>query len=243
MFCWDGANSHWEAMLNLDLSGNIPVYDLVDRTVTTLADLKDDVQDMVSSYNTIKASHGQMYLLNYYCSGGYGDNTPEAIYIVGKDASMIRVNGVVNGVPKDTAQLIWRPAPGEVAFGTPVKTETAGGTYARSWTIYGTSVVEGLKDCYTIYHYATDNGQGTDTKGLYNPVVEADGTLRLAYVTPAALRGQLDESKTVIVSGPSGAATVAEINAKVAAGWTVTASTVQASNGKTYVYVTAVTEP
>ena len=224
--CFNASASHREASKTLDLSnGNIPVIDLVDGTITSVAALKAAVTPVIASADTIRANDGNNgILLDYWCAEGDGDRTPEIIFIVGKDANMLR---------KGKTTIIWRSLPGEVIYASSaITSHTSFSQNLGTADVYG---VESLADGTSVFLQVN---KIPSKKGLFVAVENANGFGEFTQVEAAELTQALPDD-AVIVAGPTGATTAAEVNAILAGGGSVTAAVAVGTNGVTYVYVTA----
>ncbi len=224
--CFNASTSHREASKTLDLSnGNIPVYDLVDGTITSVAELKAAVTPVIASADTIRANSGNNgILLSYWCAEGDGDRTPEIIFIVGKNANMLR---------KGNTTIIWRSLPGEVIYASSAITSHVSFSQNMGTAkVYG---VESLDDGTSVFLQVNTI---PSKKGLFQAVENANGFGVFEEIEAVALTQALPDN-AVIVAGVTAADTVGEVNAILAGGGSVTAAVAVGTNGVTYVYVTA----
>ncbi len=224
--CFNASSSHGEASKVLDLTnGNIPVIDLVDGTITSVAALKAAVTPVIGSAATIQANGGENgIMINYWCADGGDDETPEIIFVVGKNAPMLR---------KNNTTIIWRSLPGEVIYASSaITSHTVFSQNMGTAKVYG---VESLDDGTSVFLQVNTI---PSKKGLFQAVENANGFGVFVEVEAVALTQALPDN-AVIVAGPTGATTAAVVNAILAGGGSVTAAVAVGTNGITYVYVTA----
>ena len=120
MVCY-GQGDNAEATMYLTVGDDVKVVDLGETGIGTISRLKQKIKSHTADpekYN------GTSLLLNYYCADGYGDQTPEIIFVMEDTASLIRSKGT---------QHLWRLKDGEWAFysaAAGVKTATGPTGYA-----------------------------------------------------------------------------------------------------------------